>query len=215
MRLKKGFRAEARRGASPADRGQRERIGPEVLEGMPWPMWHKVRVVHQMTRETKAGNDQLTIGFELIGSSAEGYVVWQGYNIDFKSKPDYEAKEWERLGETFAAAGLSDKSDTRELVGLSLEMFCVVPKSGFQPLEGHAWRPWQNERDTDYVPPPPKPPPRQAEPVGSHRYADPGPPEGHIRYTNDDGVEMEYEPVPEGSKTEWSPKDDPDDGIPF
>ena len=228
MALKKGFKAEARRRPAP-DAPRRERVGPEVLEGMPWPMWHKVRTIHAMLRETKTGGEQHSVGFELTGSSAEGYVVWQSYNTNCPKNRAVESRAWEELGETYWAAGLNEKAPLRELVGRSLEMYCVVPKNGFQPLEGKAWRPWQNPEPKAYTPPPPKPPPRQAEPTGSHRYSQDDTARSTTGYTpgewvsevNADGVRLEYEAEPADSKTEWRPPKEPvkdtelDDEIPF
>lgn len=185
----------------------RQKVGPEVLDAQSYPRWHEATVINAADGKPKSGRGRyLRVGFELREPDVEGYVVWQYFNIHH-DKPGVEIRARRELGELMAAAELTKGADSRSLVGITCEVLCEYKVDDYGPgLDAKAFRRLQNPELPPRPAPTPEAPPRQVEPTGAHRY------------TNEDGVEMEYEPVPEGSKTEWSPKDDPDDefsDVPF
>lgn len=91
--------------------------------------WYSVTVNDAEIRTTKAGNGQyIAVRYDVTGPTHEGRVVFGNINI---SNPNPKAEEigHQQLGQLMRAIGLTQVSDTDQLIGGSLEIKLKVTKS--------------------------------------------------------------------------------------
>lgn len=91
--------------------------------------WYSVTVNDAEIRTTKAGNGQyIAVRYDVTGPTHEGRVVFGNINI---SNPNPKAEEigHQQLGQLMRAIGLTQVSDTDQLIGGSLEIKLAIRKS--------------------------------------------------------------------------------------
>jgi len=91
--------------------------------------WYSVTVNDAEIRTTKAGNGQyIAVRYDVTGPTHEGRVVFGNINI---SNPNPKAEEigHQQLGQLMRAIGLTQVSDTDQLIGGSLEIKLAIKKS--------------------------------------------------------------------------------------
>ena len=105
---------------------------PEGNDGdfQPLPAgWYSVTINNAEIRTTKAGNGQyIAVRYDVTGPTHQGRVVFGNINI---SNPNPKAEEigHQQLGQLMRAIGLTQVSDTDQLIGGSLEIKLAIRKS--------------------------------------------------------------------------------------
>lgn len=91
--------------------------------------WYSVTINDAEIRTTKAGNGQyIAVRYDVTGPTHQGRVVFGNINI---SNPNPKAEEigHQQLGQLMRAIGLTQVSDTDQLIGGSLEIKLAIRKS--------------------------------------------------------------------------------------
>lgn len=91
--------------------------------------WYSVTINDAEIRTTKAGNGQyIAVRYDVTGPTHQGRVVFGNINI---SNPNPKAEEigHQQLGQLMRAIGLTQVSDTDQLIGGSLEIKLKIRKS--------------------------------------------------------------------------------------
>ena len=91
--------------------------------------WYQVKVSGAELKTTKAGNGQyIAIKYDVLGPTHQGRVVFGNINVH-NPNPEAERIGREQLGNLMRAIGLSEVSDTDQLIGGSCEVKLSVRKS--------------------------------------------------------------------------------------
>ena len=131
--------------------------------------WYNVTINDAEIRTTKAGNGQyIAVRYDVTGPTHEGRVVFGNINI---SNPNPKAEEigHQQLGQLMRAIGLTQVSDTDQLIGGSLQIKLKIRKSdeygdsndvsGFKSLSGSpAPAPMQQQAPAQQSAPTQRPP---------------------------------------------------------
>ena len=91
--------------------------------------WYSVTINDAEIRTTKAGNGQyIAVRYDVTGPTHQGRVVFGNINI---SNPNPKAEEigHQQLGQLMRAIGLTQVSDTDQLIGGCLEIKLKIRKS--------------------------------------------------------------------------------------
>jgi hypothetical protein len=91
--------------------------------------WYQVKVSGAELKNTKAGNGQyIAVRYDVLGPTHQGRVVFGNINVH-NPNPEAERIGREQLGNLMRAIGLTEVSDTDQLIGGQCEVKLSVRKS--------------------------------------------------------------------------------------